>query len=365
MRRRIRGVGSRLGGMRDPSRLLMSVKAALAVTIAWLLAPLLPFAEDEYSYYAPLGVLVSMYPTIVGSARSGMQSLLGLSVGIGLGLLGTAAGVIGLPAVIALAVIVGAGVVLGGIRGLGAGRDWIAIAALFVLLASGGSTGEYSLSYLVDVAFGVVVGLLVNLIVVPPLYLGRASTRLTELRNAVVALMEAMSRSVAQGRMEPEELRAASDEVARTAADVHATVQEADESRRANPRAPRHRHEQEENLIRLESLERAAFYARDLADVLVRIPPDDNVLLGPDVRDGFSHAIRTAAAVVAAPADADPDGEAAASARAAAAGTLQDLHDRGANGEDAAVDEIAPVALLGRIIDVSSLGRVGVQGREE
>jgi len=341
--------------MTDPARLLMSVKVALAVTVAWLLAPLLPLAEDEYAYYAPLGVLVSMYPTIVGSARSGLQSLLGLSVGIGLGLIGTAAGAIGVPPAIALAVIVGAGVVLGGIRGLGAGRDWIAIAALFVLLASGGSTGEFSLSYLVDVAFGVVVGLLVNLIVVPPLYLQRASGRLTELREAVVTLLEAMSRSVAKGRMEPAELHAASDEVARTVADVRSTVQEADESRRANPRAPRHRDEQEENLRRFEWLENASFYARDLADVLMRMPPEDNTLLSRDVRGGFSTAIRRTAEVVATPLEANPAGEAAASAHAAVDRTLKDLRGRGPNGGPG-VGEIAPVALLGRIIDVSSLG---------
>ncbi|MEH3089950.1 MAG: hypothetical protein PGN24_10270 [Microbacterium arborescens] len=64
------------------SRLLLAGKAALAAAIAWYLAPLVPFAHDEYSYYAPLGVLVSMYPTIADSARAGLQAVAGLAIGI-------------------------------------------------------------------------------------------------------------------------------------------------------------------------------------------------------------------------------------------------------------------------------------------
>ena len=69
--------------MRLP-RLLLAAKTAVAVGIAWAIAPHMPGITDEYPYYAPLGALVSMYPTLMGSAKSGLQTLLGLAAGIGL-----------------------------------------------------------------------------------------------------------------------------------------------------------------------------------------------------------------------------------------------------------------------------------------
>ncbi len=68
------------------ARLLLAAKAALAVGIAWAIAPHMPGVTDEYPYYAPLGALLSMYPTLMESAKSGLQTLLGLAVGIGLAL---------------------------------------------------------------------------------------------------------------------------------------------------------------------------------------------------------------------------------------------------------------------------------------
>ena len=50
------------------SRVLLAAKTALAVGIAWLIAPLVPGVADDYPYYAPLGALVSMTPTMMGSS---------------------------------------------------------------------------------------------------------------------------------------------------------------------------------------------------------------------------------------------------------------------------------------------------------
>jgi hypothetical protein len=60
------------------ARILLAVKAAIAVAIAWFVAPHMPGVADEYPYYAPLGALVSMYPTLMGSVKAGLQTLAGL-----------------------------------------------------------------------------------------------------------------------------------------------------------------------------------------------------------------------------------------------------------------------------------------------
>ncbi|KDA05874.1 hypothetical protein DC31_14370 [Microbacterium sp. CH12i] len=80
---------------------------AVAAAIAWYLAPFVPFADNDYSYYAPLGVLVSMHLTLAASARVGAQSLIGLGIGIALGLGGLGLVRVDVPGVIAVAAVIG------------------------------------------------------------------------------------------------------------------------------------------------------------------------------------------------------------------------------------------------------------------
>ena len=145
-----------------PDRLLLAAKTAAAAVIAWYLAPLVPFALSEYSYYAPLGVLVSMYPTVARSAASGVQAVVGLAVGIALGLGALDLVDAGVLRGVAVAAVIAHGVLAAGIRALGVGRDWVAIAGLFVLLLGGADPDGYSVSYLLTMAFGVVVGVVVK-----------------------------------------------------------------------------------------------------------------------------------------------------------------------------------------------------------
>lgn len=282
-------------------RLLLAVKTSLAAVIAWYLAPLIPFADDQYSYYAPLGALVTMHPTIARSATVGVQVLLGLAVGIGLGLCGVAGLRLGLPGGLVLGVVIGVGVLLGGLRLLGAGGDWAALAALFVLLTGGADPETFSISYLGTVAFGVIVGIAVNLIVVPPLYLRQAGERLTALRETVTDLLEDAAAAVAEDRIEPDRFTAALAALDETRTAVTADVDEADESARANPRRRRHGDEREENAKRMAALERSAFLTRDLVDLLVELQAGDDAAITDAVRPELARAIRAAADLVATP----------------------------------------------------------------
>lgn len=301
----IRNAVSYAARLASQPRLLLAAKTSLAAVLAWYLAPFIPFAEDQYSYYAPLGALVTMSPTVARSTRVGAQVLGGLAPGIGLGLCGAAALTLGVPGGVVLAVVMGIGVLLGGVRMLGAGQDWVALAALFVLLAAGGGDrGAFSLSYLVTMAFGVLVGIGVNLLVLPPLYLRRAGERLSHLRDAVTAVLEDAAEAVLRGGIEPGRFESTLTSLDETGSAVITDVQEADESARANPRRRRHRHEQDENDRRLGALERTAFLSRELVDLLQDV---DRLLEGrhrdraSEIRSALAEAIRRVAAVVATP----------------------------------------------------------------
>jgi uncharacterized membrane protein YgaE (UPF0421/DUF939 family) len=285
----------------DRGRLLLAGKTALAAVLAWYLAPLLPIADDQYSYYAPLGVLVSMYPTVARSALSGAQALIGLILGIGLGLAALAMAHAGVPGGVALGVVVLAGTIASGIRVLGVGRDWVALAGLFVLLLGGRDVEGFSVSYLMTMAFGVLVGVAVNLLVVPPLYFDRASARLSRLRDAVAGQLRALADGVAERDIDGESIDPELAALRQAVESADAMVQEADESRRANPRGRRYAGRQSENLERMRALDRSALHTRELGEVLERMTDAGDAGLDAPSRGHLAEAIRRTADLVATP----------------------------------------------------------------
>ncbi|MDZ8200387.1 FUSC family protein [Microbacterium sp. SSW1-59] len=276
-------------------RMLLAAKTAVAAAIAWAIVPLLPFVNNEYSYYAPFGVLVVMYPTVAATARTGGQTLLGLAIGIGLGVgaLG-ATEAFDIPPVIPLATVVAIGVLLGGIRHLGAGRDILAVAAVFVLLLAGqAGADDYPLSYLVTMGVGVVVGLAVNLIVVPPLYFQWAGGKLSTLRDTAGNFLETLADHVEEP--DPAQVDAALSHLDAMIDEVRREVTEAEDSARANPRGRRHQREREENAQRLQSMELTVAATRDLAEVVAGRHPAALQAMSDETKSCFAEAIRACA----------------------------------------------------------------------
>ncbi|MDT0116937.1 aromatic acid exporter family protein [Microbacterium sp. PRF11] len=288
-----------------PDRLVLALKTAAAAALAWYLAPLVPFAQSEYSYYAPLGVLVSMYPTVARSASSGIQAVVGLALGIGLGLASLAVVGTGLPRIVAVAAVILVGVLLAGIRALGVGRDWVAIAALFVLLLGGTDPDGYSVSYLMTMAFGVVVGVVVNLVVVPPLRVKRADDRLGRLRDDLGDALHRIAEALAGRAFDPEAADAATAGLMGTLAEVREEVELADESRRYNPRGRRLRAPRDLNRRRLDALTGTADATRELSAALSRLTAgsDADTGLPDDVRRRLATAVDAVSALAATPPD--------------------------------------------------------------
>lgn len=320
-------------------RLVLAAKTAVAATVAWWLAPWVPFADADYSYYAPLGVLVSMHPTLVDSLRSSAQAVLGIALGITWGLVGLLLEANGLPGLAVLAIVVAASVAMGGIRALGAGSDWIAIAALFVLLLGATDPDGFTSSYLLTMAFGTLVGLATNLVVLPPLYLNRAAERLTELRDVTAAALDRIAARVkgGDGGDEPEaDLTPLLDAVTED-------VQEAERSRRGNPMGWRRRG-QDENVRRLRALDdtvRSTIHLADLAAELSRGEPRHRLLL--------AEAIAAVSRLVATPVGAEEAGDRLRDADRTIAAYLD---DRSGDVERMLVKAHA-VAYLSRIADAS------------
>lgn len=316
----------------QPTRLLLALKAAIAAGLAWPAAQLLPGSVDEYSYYAPLGALISMMPTLMGSLRASLQTTIGLALGIGLAwaVLETP-----LPATFSVPVAVGIGVILGGLRGLGAGRDYVPIAALFVLII-GGSTqpGDYSLGYLVQMGVGMAIGVLVNFLIVPPLYLRDAAAEIGALRKAVASTLAEIAVALAEPSITDRDdwLRRTSslEDAIRLAEPV---IEDASESRRANPRARWHSYDMQEDFDDLRALARLASHTRDLGEAVSGLLWSEPVptSLPDDLRQPVRDAIDRLADLVVAWDSSDGEEEALDSAEAAL-GKLEDRRQQAATG---------------------------------
>lgn len=248
------------------ARLLIAAKTALAVGIAWVVAQHMPGVTDEYPYYAPLGALLSMYPTLMESAKSGLQTLLGLAAGILLALVVVVT--VG-PTWWTIPIVAGVGVLLSGTGWFGAGKEYVPVAAMFVLIIGGQDSEDYSLGYLTQMAVGVAVGLAVNLLIAPRILTGAAAARVVTFRGQLANHLHEIGKALSDS-WPPERDGWARDAtaLANMSRDVRHALDEADASRKGNPRAARGRHGTGDIHEQLEALELVTVRIRDISEGL-------------------------------------------------------------------------------------------------
>jgi len=249
-----------------PARLLLALKTAIAAGLAWPVAQLLPGSVDEYSYYAPLGALISMMPTLMGSLKASLQTVVGLTIGIALSWLVVLSP---LPGSVSVPLVVGAGVILGGLRGLGAGRDYVPIAALFVLVVGGTQADDYSIGYLVQMAVGMAIGITVNLVIVPPLRLKDSARQIETLRMRIADTLDGMAAAMSEPwPPEDEEWSEAAQSLDAEIQVSEAVVEDARESVRLNPRARRHPYDLQEDYDDLAAITRLGRDVHELGEII-------------------------------------------------------------------------------------------------
>jgi uncharacterized membrane protein YgaE (UPF0421/DUF939 family) len=221
------------------SRLLLAAKTALAVGIAWFVAPFVPGVADDYPYYAPLGALISMTPTLMGSVRVGLQTLVGLVVGI---VLAGAVIFFAAPNVLTISLVVGVGVLVSGVRWLRSSGGYAPVAALFVLIVGGGDAESYSVGYIVQMGVGIAVGLVVNFAVLPPLRVTAAVSGLRDFRTLLAKHLDEMADALVDSwPPQNDEWAERSDTLRETADAVRDALRDAEETGKANPRARLHK----------------------------------------------------------------------------------------------------------------------------
>ncbi|MFF1830035.1 aromatic acid exporter family protein [Paenarthrobacter sp. NPDC058040] len=279
-------------------RLLFAAKTALAAGLAWYLAPLMPGPAAAYPYYAPLGALVSMHPTVAASAKHGLQSLLGLALGIGMAFAVTT---VAAPTAFSVALVVGLGVLIGGLPRLGSASEWIPMAALFVLVLGDSNAESFSFAYVLQMAMGVAVGFAVNWLVFPPLHLEGIDPALAGHRGALSRQLKDMARAMEESWPPDHEAWASrSGELSTTASTVRTAVLEAELSTKANPRSRRRARRLPHDLAGLRTMERLTFHVQDITDVLASVIWEEgaDTVLPDGVLGNLSEALESVAAVI-------------------------------------------------------------------
>ena len=294
LRRRLRGVLFRRG--RTPG--LRTVKTTLAAVLSFVIAERLHTSATPV--LAPLTALLVVQLTMYETVRHGWERILsvlaGVLVAIGL------ASVVGLTwwslgAVVALSLVVG--------RALRLGPHLLEVPISAMLVLAVTNAGDFAIERVYETLIGSAVGILVNLLIAPPLYMQPAGDALAELADRMAALLRGLAGQLREGWSRSAadhwlgESRALGLEVAR----ADETLARAEQSARLNPRGRAVRRIQPRVRAALTALEHVHVslrgLARGLLDRTYFMPVEQQAqAYGEDARRALADVLDTAADAV-------------------------------------------------------------------
>ncbi len=281
---------------------LQLVKTALACVIAWALA-FHVFGIGQ-PFLAPWAALLTVHATVFGTFKRGAQQVGATVVGV---LVASAAGYVFGVSVVSLGVAVLIGLAAGTVRGLRSEATTAAATAIVVLTAGYSDDGHMVAERLLDTGIGVAVGMLVNVLVWPPLRDRSAAHQIDVIDDRLGQLLCDIAAALRnQDARRVDEWIGCADELDHEIGEGWRVVGQARESGRLNPRpatSVRMRATEDFGGV-LRRLEQAVAETRSMVQTigLARVPPAD---WDPAFRDPWLELLGRAGAAVTA---ADVDG---------------------------------------------------------
>ena len=267
-----------LSRLRDPvvwTNVSQLLKTVLAAVLAWVVAAHV-FGISQ-PFLAPWAALLTVHATVYRTVRRGVQQVLATVLGVLIAFaVGTTLGV----SAAALGVAVLAGLLVGSVRGMRAETTTAAATALVVLITGDSDESPMLVARLLDTGIGIVVGLLVNLLVWPPLRDRSAARQVDVIDDRIGALLSDMATALRGGgtAVDVAAWLARSADLDRDIDHAWSVVGQARESARLNPRraAPRRLAATAGFDDLLERLEHAVAEIRSMARTigLARAAPD-------------------------------------------------------------------------------------------
>jgi uncharacterized membrane protein YgaE (UPF0421/DUF939 family) len=249
------------------------VRAALAAALAWQVAVLLPSPLSDYAYYAPLGAVIAVHPTVADSAAAAWRTVVAILLGFGLAVavheLTTP-----LPGALTIALIVALAVGIEQWPVLKEHASWVSFAAVLMLTVGAANPGRYAVSYAGLTLLGAAIGVLVTTLLFPPLQLTAAVRRIRTTRAALTQHLQDIASGLRRGEVPTpgEWVRRGQD--LETALDrMRAAEAVVERARRANPRARRWGGSAASIREQSRALDRVAVLVDDLTMLVVEFQP--------------------------------------------------------------------------------------------
>jgi uncharacterized membrane protein YgaE (UPF0421/DUF939 family) len=249
------------------------VRAALAAGLAWQAALLLPPTIAQYAYYAPLGAVIAVHPTVADSAAAAWRTVVAILLGFALAVtvheLTTA-----IPGALTIALIVALAIGIEQWRMLQEHASWVSFAAVLMLTVGTADPAKYAVSYAGLTLLGAAIGVLVTTVLFPPLQLTTAVRSIATTRALLARHLQDIAAGLRRGEVPPpgEWTRRAQDlEVALDRMRVAEGVVE--RARRANPRARRWGGSAARVREQSRALDRVAVLVDDLTMLVVEFQP--------------------------------------------------------------------------------------------
>ncbi|MGY1723903.1 FUSC family protein [Blastococcus sp. SYSU DS0533] len=250
-----------------------AVRAALAAGLSWQVALLLPGTLSDYAYYAPLGAVIAVSPTVADSASAAWRSLLAILLGFAL-----AVGVYELtravPNALSIALIVLLAIVVEQWRALREQASWVSFAAVLMLTVGTADPADYAVRYAGLTFLGAAIGVLVTTVLFPPLQLTTAVQRIQAARALVADHLATMAAAVRSGQVPaPDEWDARGTELDRALERMRHAELVVERARRANPRARKWHGTAASIREQSRALDRVAVLIDDLTTLVVEFQP--------------------------------------------------------------------------------------------
>ncbi|HYH24626.1 MAG TPA: aromatic acid exporter family protein [Blastococcus sp.] len=249
------------------------VRAALAAGLAWQVALLLPPALAQYAYYAALGAVIAVHPTVADSAAAAWRTVLAILVGFAL-----AVGVLELatpvPGALTIALVVALAIVVEQWRILQEHASWVSFAAVLMVTVGATDPARYALSYGGLTLLGAVIGVGVTTVLFPPLQLTTAVRRIDSARSLLAEHLRGIAAGLRRGEVpSPGEWEARGQELATALDRMRAAETVVERARRANPRARRWGGSATRIREQSRALDRVAVLIDDLTTLVVEFQP--------------------------------------------------------------------------------------------
>jgi uncharacterized membrane protein YgaE (UPF0421/DUF939 family) len=281
------GVPEFIIARRGPVRLrgVRTAKTTAAAVTAFLVA--IPISSNPRPIVAPLTALLVVQLTLYDTLRSGLRRVASVVVGVLVA--------VGVSSVVpltwwSLGLIIAGSLVLARLLRLGAEMLEVPISAMLVLAVNGSDTAAEG--RVLETIVGAAVGVAVNALIAPPLYVRPASEAVQSLAGALADTLRRVAREV-RGEYTLEQARGwldAARDLGRDILRADRALAQAEESLRLNPRARRRRLAGRSLRSGLDALERTAVSLRGVCRTLAeRVASEETeTVYAEDVRIALS-----------------------------------------------------------------------------